>query len=88
VNTGCTIISGEYDLIAVAADLAQNICATSAPVFNDDMALKYGAPVNSNDPPITPILPLSPLCFELSSYGRRSYRIFAIYLFIKLCVIL
>lgn len=56
--------------MAIAADFAQKMWARSPPDFREDIAVKYGAPVNSNEPPITPIRPLSPLCFIWLSLGR------------------
>lgn len=38
MNTGCTMISGEYDFIDTDDAREQNMCARSAPVFRAEIA--------------------------------------------------
>lgn len=38
MNTGCTIISGEYDFIEIDEDLEQKMWVKSPPAFNAEIA--------------------------------------------------
>ena len=74
-RTGCTISSGEYDLITFPASFSQNTCTRSAPHFKADMAAKYGAPVYRKHPPKIAIRPHCPFRRSLVSFGTivRTY---------------
>lgn len=69
---GCTIRSGEYALMAVAASAAQNTCARSAPARSAAIAAKYGAPVYCTQPPSTPTRPPSPLAAARGAAALRN----------------